>query len=105
MAMHRVKTDMSNSYSHQLFSSPTIPFGGEARSYHGPVATEETEAALMSAIITDLAEWASCSWAAAMSSAAGSLVPPCTRGAPFSLPSRSEYTAPALRASAAPERG
>src|SRR5260370_27763782 len=97
MAMHRVKTDMSNSYSHQLFSSPTIPFGGEARSYHGPVATEETEAALMSAIITDLAEWASCSWAAAMSSAGGSPGPLFTWGAPFRLPPCLEFTPTALR--------
>jgi sigma-B regulation protein RsbU (phosphoserine phosphatase) len=82
---------MSNSYSHQLFSSHTIPFS------HGSGAADGTEAALMSAIITDLAEWASCSWAAAMSSAGGSLVPICTCGAQFDVQACLDYTATVLR--------
>ena len=104
-AMHRVKTGMSNSYSHQLFSSPTIQFSGEAHSCHGSVAAEGTEAALMSAIITDLAEWASCSWATAISSAGGSLVPICTWGAPFDLQSCLDYITTALRERAILEGG
>jgi serine phosphatase RsbU (regulator of sigma subunit) len=71
---------MSNSYSHQLFSS----------------AAEETGAALMSAIVTDLAEWAGCCWAAAMSSVGGSLVPVCTCGADLDLQACRDYTASML---------
>ena len=51
----------------------------------------------MSAIVTDLAEWANCSWAAAMSSVGGSLVPICTWGAQFDLQACLDYTAAALR--------
>jgi sigma-B regulation protein RsbU (phosphoserine phosphatase) len=51
----------------------------------------------MSAIVTDLAEWASCSWAAAMSSVGGCLVPVCTWGAQFDLPACLDYTATTLR--------
>jgi sigma-B regulation protein RsbU (phosphoserine phosphatase) len=77
---------MSNSYSHQLFSSPTIPCSDEA-----------SGSALMSAIVTDLAEWADCSWAAAMSSVGGSLVPVCACGGQFDLQACLDYTASALR--------
>ena len=94
---NRVKTDMTNSYSHQLFSSPTIPFSGEAHACHDSLAAEETGAALMSAIVTDLAEWVSCSWAAAMSSVGGSLVPICTCGTPFDLQACLDYTATMLQ--------
>ena len=51
----------------------------------------------MSAIVTDLAEWASCSWAAAMSSVGGSLVPICTWGAQFDLHACLDHTATMLR--------
>jgi phosphoserine phosphatase RsbU/P len=77
---------MSNSYSHQLFSSPTIPRTDEA-----------SGAALMSAVVTDLAEWADCSWAAAMSSVGGSLVPICTWGTQFDLQACLDYTSTMLQ--------
>ncbi len=51
----------------------------------------------MSAIVTDLAEWAGCSWAAAMSSLGGCLVPICTCGAQFDLQACLDYTASMLR--------
>jgi serine phosphatase RsbU (regulator of sigma subunit) len=51
----------------------------------------------MSAIITDLADWASCSWAAAMNNIGGCLVPICTCGEQCDLQSCLEYTATVLR--------
>jgi phosphoserine phosphatase RsbU/P len=77
---------MTNAYSHQLFSSPTIPCSGEAPG-----------AALMSAMVTDLAEWADCSWAAAINSLGGCLVPICTCGAQLDLQACLDYTASMLR--------
>jgi hypothetical protein len=81
---------------HVAVVNAAIPCGGEALSCHNSIATEETEAALLSVFVNDLAEWSGCSWGAAMSCVRGPLVPICTWGAQFDLQACLDYVASML---------
>jgi serine phosphatase RsbU (regulator of sigma subunit) len=69
---------------------------GRAETAGHPPSIEQTNAALMSVLVADLAEWSGCSWAVAMTQSQGLLHPLCVCGEQPDMPACLACTAAVL---------